>query len=217
MDNLLEINNLNYSYKNKNIFNNLQISIKSNTTNLILGPNSSGKTTLLRLISGILPTSDFITLDGISLNKKTYREYLLSIGVVFFDDNNKFLFDKVLDELTFPLENLKYKKEEITNRLYEIRNLLDLENCFYKNISDLTTFEQAKVLLGVSIIHEPKIIFLDNILSKLNENELKKFLKILNKIKKEVTICITSTSMDMSLFPSCAKSFGYPAPPCAGI
>lgn len=199
MDNLLEINNLNYSYKNKNVFNNLQISIKSNTTNLILGPNSSGKTTLIRLISGILPTNDFINLDGISLNKRSYREYLLSIGVVFFDNHNKFLFDKVFDELIFPLENLKYTKKEITNRVNEVTNLLNLDNCIHKNISDLTIFEQAKVLLGASIIHKPKIILLDNILSKLNENELKKFFKILNKIKKEVTICITSTNMDSIL------------------
>ena len=199
MDNLLEINNLNYSYKNKNVFNNLQISIKSNTTNLILGPNSSGKTTLIRLISGILPTNNFINIDSISLNKKNYKEYLLSIGVVFFDDNNKFLFDTVIDELTFPLENLNYTKDEINNRVNEIKNLLDLENCIHKNISDLTNFEKVKVLLGVSIIHKPKIIFLDNILLKLNENELKKFFKLLNKIKKSSTICITSTTMDSIL------------------
>ena len=199
MDNLLEINNLNYSYKNKSIFTNLQISIKPNTTNLILGANSSGKTTLLRLVSGILPTNNFINLDGISLNKKTYREYLLSIGVVFYDDNNKFLFEKVADELTFPLENLNYNKEQIVNMANEIVKLLSLQNCMYKNINELTTFEQVKVLLGVSIIHKPKIILLDNILSKLNENELKKIFKILNKIKKEVTICITSTDMNSIL------------------
>lgn len=200
MDNLLEINSLTYSYKDKNVFNGLQISIKSKTTNLILGPNSSGKTTLIRLISGILPTTNFINVNGVSLNKKNYREYLLSIGVVFFDDHNKFLFDKVIDELAFPLENLNYKKDDIENRIYEVRNLLDLQGCINKNISDLTYFEQVKVLIGVSIIHKPKIIFLDNILSKLNSNEVKKVFRILDKIKKDITVCITSSSMDNILY-----------------
>lgn len=200
MDNLLEINGLSYSYKDKTIFNDLQISIKNKTTNLIIGANSSGKTTLIRLISGIIPTNDFININGISLNKKSFREYLLSIGVVFFDDNNKFLFEKVIDELAFPLENLNYKKDDITNRIYEIRNLLDLQNCINKNTYELTDFEQAKVLIGVSIMHKPKIIFLDNILSKLNSNEVKKIFKILNKLKKDITICITSSSLTNILY-----------------
>jgi len=200
MDNLLEINSLSYSYKDKSIFNDLRISIKPETTNLILGPNSSGKTTLIRLLCGILPSNDIINLNGISLNKKNIRDYLLSIGVVFFDDNNKFLFDKVIDELAFPLENLNYKRKDISNRIDEVKKLLEIQNCINKNIGDLTYFEQVKVLIGVSIMHNPKIIFLDNILSKLNTSEVKKIFKILNKIKKEITICITSSSMDNILF-----------------
>lgn len=200
MENLLEINRLSYSYEDKTIFNNLQISIKPATINLILGPNSCGKTTLIRLLSGILPTNDFIYLDGISLNKKNYRNYLLSIGVVFFDDENKFLFDKTMDELAFPLENLNYKRKDINNRINEVKRILELQNCIDKNTCDLTVFEQVKVLLAVAIMHKPKIIFLDNILSKLNELEIKKIFKILEKIKKDITICITSSNMENILY-----------------
>lgn len=200
MDNLLEINNLSYSYKDNTIFNNLQISIKKETLNLILGANSSGKTTLIRLLSGILPSNNCITIDEVTLNKKNIRDYLLSIGVVFFDDNNKFLFDKVLDELAFPLENLNYKSKDITNRIYEVRNILGLQNCINKNTYDLTTYEQVKVLIGVAIMHKPKVIFLDNILSKLNFQESKKLFNHLNKLKKDITICITSSSLTNILY-----------------
>ena len=98
MDNILEVNNLTYSYNNnKTIFNNLQFSIKKETINLLLGSNSSGKTTLIRLLSGILPTNENISIDEIKLNKQNIRKCMLSIGVVFFDDPNTFLFDNVLD------------------------------------------------------------------------------------------------------------------------
>ncbi len=200
MDNILEVSNLTYSYNsNQTIFNDLQFSIKKETINLLLGSNGSGKTTLIRLLSGILPSNGSISIDNIKLNKQNIRKYMLSIGVVFFDDPNRFLFDNVLDELAFPLENLNYKKDVIINRIYEIRDILDLQNCLNKKISELTYYEQVKVLIGISMIHKPKIIFLDNPFSKLNDIEIKKIFKFLNRIKKDTTIFITSSNLDQIL------------------
>lgn len=195
MDNLLEINNLNYSYKDKIVLRDLQFSIKSSTTNLILGCNSCGKTTLIRLLCGILPSEGCITVDGITLTQNNLKQYLLSIGVVFFDDTHKFLFEKVIDELAFPLENLNYKKKDIINRIYEVRDLLDLQDCLNKKVQDLTYYEQVLVLIATSIMHNPKIIFLDNILSKLTEEEVTKLFFLLNKIKTNTSICVTSSNM----------------------
>lgn len=200
MDNILEVSNLTYSYNsNQTIFNDLQFSIKKETINLLLGSNGSGKTTLIRLLSGILPSNGSISIDNIKLNKQNIRKYMLSIGVVFFDDPNRFLFDNVLDELAFPLENLNYKKDVIINRIYEIRDILDLQNCLNKKISELTYYEQVKVLIGISMIHKPKIIFLDNPFSRLNDIEIKKIFKFLNRIKKDTTIFITSSNLDQIL------------------
>ena len=116
MDKILEVNELNHSFKNKTIFNNLQFSIKKSTTNLILGPNACGKTTLIRLLCGIFKSKNNVTVNNVVLNKNNLNDYLLSIGVVFFDDQNKFLFDKVIDELSFPLENLNYSRKSIKCR-----------------------------------------------------------------------------------------------------
>lgn len=200
MEELLKVNDLDYSYPNKEIFNNLHFSIKKESMNLILGTNSSGKTTLIYLLSGILPSHDSIELDGILLNHENLKKYLLMIGVVFFDNNNKFLFDKVTDELTFPLENLNYKRNDILKRVREVTNLLDLNNCINKKIKDLTNYEQVKVLIATSIMHKPKVIFLDSILDKLNSNECKKIFKLLEKIKKNTSICITSSNLDNILY-----------------
>ena len=58
-----------------------------------------------------------------------------------------------------------------------------------------------KTLIGVSIMHNPKIIFLDNALSKLTRVEVKELFDILDKLKQDTTICITSSNMeDILLF-----------------
>lgn len=196
MDKILEVNSLNHSFKDKVIFDNLQFSIKKSTTNLILGPNSCGKTTLIRIFAGIFKSNNNIYVNNVVLNKNNLREYLLSIGVVFFDDHNKFLFDKVIDELSFPLENLNYKRKDINIRIDEVKEKLQLNDIVNKNIEDLTLLEEVKVLIGVSIMHNPKIIFLDNALSKLTRSEAKELFTILDKLKQDITICITSSNMD---------------------
>lgn len=201
MDKILEVNALTHTFKDKIIFDGLQFSINKSTTNLILGPNSCGKTTLIRLLCGIFKSNNNIVVNDISLNKRNLKDYLLSIGVIFFDDDNKFLFDRVIDELSFPLENLNYKKSDINKRINEVTDMLDLHNSVNKNIKDLNTYEEAKVLLALAIIHKPKIIFLDNALGKLSRKESQKLFTILNKIKKDITICITSNSIeDILLF-----------------
>ena len=196
MENVLEINNLNFTYKKDYIFEDLQFSIKKEQLTLILGSCSCGKTTLIRLITGLLPSNDKIVLNGISLNKKNLKEYLLNFGVVFYDDNYLFLSETVINELTFPLENLLYPKKEIIDRVNEVSKLFQLDNCLNKNISTLTTFEKVKVLIATSIMHRPKVIFLDNILKDLSNNEINKLFTVLNKIKKEISIVITSSSLD---------------------
>lgn len=199
MDKILEVNNLNYSFGDNIVFDDLQFSIKKSTTNLILGPNSCGKTTLIRCLCGIFPNKDNISVDNINLNKQNLKNYLLSIGVVFFDDPNKFLFNTVLEELSFPLENLNYNRKDISYRIDEVKKILKLNNCINKDIEQLTYFEQAKVLIGVAIMHNPKIIFLDNALNKLNREEIEELFTIFNKLKEEITICITSSNLEAIL------------------
>lgn len=201
MDKILEVNELNHSFNNKVIFDNLQFSIKKATTNLILGPNSCGKTTLIRLLCGIFKSKNNVTVNNVDLNKNNLNDYLLSIGVVFFDDQNKFLFDKVIDELSFSLENLNYKRKDIKNRIDEVREILQLGDIVNKKTDDLTDLEEVKTLIAVSIMHNPKIIFLDNALSNLTRNEVKELFNILDKLKRDITICITSSNMeDILLF-----------------
>lgn len=201
MDKILEVNALNHSFNNKVIFDNLQFSIKKTTTNLILGPNSCGKTTLIRLLCGIFKSNNNVTVNNVILNKKNLNDYLLSIGVVFFDDQNKFLFDKVIDELSFPLENLNYSRKSIKNRINEVKEILQLGDIVNKKTENLTALEEVKILIAVSIMHNPKIIFLDNALSKLTRSEVKELFNILDKLKQDTTICITSSNLeDILLF-----------------
>ena len=196
MEEVLKVNNLDFSYKDNKIFNNLQFSIKKEKLTLILGASSCGKTTLIRLLTGILPSNDNISINNISLNKKNIKDYMILFGVIFADDQYLFLTDNVIDELSFPLENLGFSKKEILARVNEVSKLFNLDNIINKKNNELSNYEKVKVLFATSIMHNPKIVFLDNILSRLQSNEVKDLFKIINKVKKDISVVITSSNME---------------------
>lgn len=196
MENIVEINNLSFSYRNKDIFNNLHISIKNKKITAIIGSNNSGKTTMLRLLTGILPTRDCISINGVFLNKKNIREYMLLFGICFCDNKNQFLFDNILEELEFPLENLKYKKEDIKQRVTEVASLCGVNKLKDKSIHSLSKVNKVKLLIAVSVIHGPKVLLLDNPFLGLDKEEQKEILAILDKLKSDMGVILTTTDIE---------------------
>ena len=193
---------MDFSYGDNSIFENVNFYVEENTLNYVIGSNNSGKTTLIKLLSGFLPSFNCIKLSSILLNYKNINRYVRTMGVVLFENKNNFLFDNVLNEMSFPLENLYLSKKKINNRIDEVLDLLNIKSIKDKRISDLTNLEKTKLLIGLSIIHKPRIIFLDNpylYLDKKESNIINKLLK--NIVKKEhITILITTMDLENILF-----------------
>ena len=103
---MIKINNLNYSYNNQLLFDNIDLKINTGTFAFISGPTSNGKTTLLKLIAGLIKS------DGIESDIEQKE-----IGFVFENPENYFVADKSSDEITFMLEILiivkKNKKKDL--------------------------------------------------------------------------------------------------------
>lgn len=205
MTRILSVKNLDYSYDDKLIFDNLSFFIEKNTINSIIGPNNCGKTTLIRILCGILRSQDNIYIDGIPLTKETLREYSLQIGSVFFKDRNKFLCEDVMSELVFPLENLCFSKDEITIRLKEILDIFDINDIRKKKIKELSKFEQVKVSLASSLIHRPKVLLLDDIFDEISYQEYCEIISIIKKIIDKFGITVLFTTNDLEKILLCNK------------
>ncbi len=194
---VFSINKLNFKY-DKPIIKDITFKVKIPSLISVIGPNNSGKTTFIKCLAGVLPTEDVISIDDISLSKKTIRKYSRNIGVIFSLDNNQFLFERVIDEVTFPLCNLNYSKKQINAQLTKISKILFLKDIMNKKISDLNTFEKVKVLIAVSIIHEPKVLLLDDILVELSNEDKEKILLMLKRIIRELNIIVIMTSSSLT-------------------
>lgn len=201
MMNLLEINKLNFSYENNKFFQDLSFSIEKNTINALLTPNNCGKTTLMKILSGNLQFDGDIQLDGITLKKENKKIYLKNIGIVFSrvnlnikNNNVKYLFQNYL-------QKLNYTRNQIRNILVEIDTLYNIENLYRKKFINLSKFEKIKTLIVLSIIHNPKLLLLDDVYDDLNNNECEEIYLLLKKIVKEkqITVLYTTTKLDMCI------------------
>lgn len=202
MEKIIDVENLDFSYKHKEVFKNMNFSITSNSITAIVGGNNSGKSTLIKLLAGVLPSKS-IGFKGTLLTRRNSYLYMKKIGLALFDNKHQFLMNNAYNELVFPLENLNISNKTIRKRLNDIRNLLDLEEILEKDIFELTYYERCKLLLGVSIIHRPDIIFLDNLFFRLKEQEAKQIINYLQKIKVKEGITIVFTTVDLNNVLDC--------------
>ena len=182
----LIIKSLNFSYRNEEVFKDLNLNFKSGVLNLISGPSGSGKTTLLNLIAGLeKPSSGLIILDDIiqSNDDKFVGPENRNIGFVF------------QDFALFPHLNVKQNiefsrkgNEDLFNKLI---NRLNIASHLSKYPHELSGGQQQRVSIARALFSEPKILLIDEPISNQDKNNKTEIIEIISEfIKEKEIICI---------------------------
>lgn len=198
MSSILEIKNLNYKYEKNTIFNNFSLKVEEGSYIAIAGSNASGKTTLIKLIAGIIPNKNKITIGYSYVERNNIKEHITELGVVFGNFLNTFLFEDVYKEMAFSLENLNWNPKEIEKRILEVAKLFNISRLLDKKTKDLTSSEKQEVQLAISLLHMPRILLLDNAFSMMDKNTKIKIRKALKEYhsKYKLTIIVTTTNLE---------------------
>lgn len=104
------VKNLDFSYKDKKVLNNVNFEIEDNSITTILGNNGSGKSTLVKILLGLLNSKGYIKINDQLLIKENFNNIRKQIGVVFENPDNQFVAETVMDDIAFTLENMNIKK-----------------------------------------------------------------------------------------------------------
>lgn len=203
MSNIIKIEKLSFNYKDKQVFNNLDLNIEKGSFVSIIGPNGSGKSTLIKILTGLLSNyNGYINVAGYNLNEFYLKEIRRKIGVVFDNPDNHFVGETVIDDLAFSLENLQYQKEDITNSINEIVKIFKIKDILYEEPRNLTNSQKQKVAIAGSLIFNPKILILDESLHQLTPADKKEILTIIKKYQKErnLTIIMITHNLENTLY-----------------
>ena len=163
-----------------------------------IGPNGAGKTTTLKMLSGILfPTSGNIDV----LNFQPYErknEFLKQISLVM-GQKNQLIWDlPPIDTFYLNKETYEIPDENYKNVLEELVDLFDIGDILKQQVRRLSLGQRMKCELVASLLHTPKILFLDEPtigLDILIQKKLRQFIKEFNK-KFGTTVILTSHYMD---------------------
>lgn len=191
MDNIIEINNLCFNYKDKIVFDKFNLNIERGSFTTIIGENDSGKTTLVKILTGILKYDGQIKINNLNLNKKEINEIRNFIGYVPSDISDSILGDTVLDEIN--LSNNKLTKEEFDKLIetFEIKDLL------YRDPKTLSGGEKQLMSIVSQLVKKPKILILDDAFSMISNLTTDKIFKMLKKYYKENNMTIINVTNDV--------------------
>ena len=198
----LVVKDISFGYnKNVNVLDKVSFSVRSGEVLGILGPNGTGKTTLLKCINNIIKyRSGDIYFNGQSLSGLNQIEMAKIIAYVPQYINNMFpvsVSDTVLMG-RLPYSRYGYSEEDRKIAFDTIR-IMNLEKFAFRNIMEMSGGERQRVLIARAMVQQPKIITLDEPTSSLDLHNQLFILKLVSEIAKTNNISIIMTIHDLNL------------------
>ena len=125
---IIEVKDLSFSYtKEIEALKKVSFKIEKGSYTTIIGHNGSGKSTIAKLLAGLLvPNGGEIYIDGVKLEEKTLSNIRNKLGIVFQNPDNQFIGSTVRDDIAFGLENHNVdpaKMDEIIDRFADVVNM----------------------------------------------------------------------------------------------
>lgn len=164
----------------------------------IIGANGAGKSTMLKLLTGILNAENGkITVNDILLNKKNLKEIRKKVGFVFQESDNQLFMNTVYDDIAFGLRSSKKDEEDIKLKIDTILEEFQIERLRNKQIYKLSGGEKKVVAIAGIIVMNPEIILMDEVTASLDPKSRRTVINLITDLKE--TIVITSHDLDMIL------------------
>ena len=198
---IIKVKSMSFKYDDNYIFNDFNLEIEPSSFVCIIGKNASGKSTLAKILIGLYKATGYINIDGYLLNDFYLKKIRRSFSVCFDNPEVHFIGETVRDDLAFSLENLEYSKEEIDSLVNNISKKFKLDAILSKAPSDLNDSEKEKVAIASSLIHNPKILLLDEATYKLNVSDRKLVFKVLEEYKRreKLTVIMITHNLEDTL------------------
>ena len=185
-----------YPTAERTILDNLNFEIGEGEFVLLIGETGIGKSSVLKLLNGLVPhhtggiLAGNVEVAGFSTRNVRPGELAELIGIVGQNPINGFVSDVVEDELAFSMESLNLPEEVMRKRIEEILDLLSLHSIRDRKIATLSGGEQQRVAIGAAMVLHPKILVLDEPTSALDPVAAEEVLAILQRLVHDLGITV---------------------------
>lgn len=198
---LLEVHGLTYSYDGeKNALEDVSFKIGKGEFVSILGKNGSGKSTITKLIMGVIDAdSGSSYLNGEDLSELSIFERSQKVGVVMQNPNHMISHHMIFDEVAFGLRNRGVAEQDIKDKVENVLELCGLSKFRHWPIEALSYGQKKRVTIASILVLEPELLILDEPTAGQDYRNYTSMLAFIQKLNRDLGITVVIISHDMHL------------------
>ena len=187
----------NPNYNIINAVNNISFSVQEGEIIAFIGPNGAGKSTTIKMLTGILyPSNGTISVMGINPSKQR-KKLAYNIGTVFGQKEQLWMHLTPYDNFKFFGAIYDLNDNQIEKKIEEYSKVFDLGKFINTPVRNLSLGQRIRCEIVASLIHEPKILFLDEPTIGLDPVVKENIRELIKKMNKEYNTTIFLTSHDI--------------------
>ena len=199
MENIIKVENLCFEYEpGLKTIHNISFQIKKGEYVAILGHNGSGKSTIAKLLIGLLEKkSGNIIIDHKELNLENLYKIREKIGIVFQNPDNQFIGATVRDDIAFGLENICIPREKMDGLIERYAKRVRMDQFLDHEPTKLSGGQKQRVAIAGILAMSPSIIILDESTSMLDPRGRKEINELIRELKEDKEMTIISITHDI--------------------
>ncbi len=195
----IEVKDLTFSYDQQvDVVRNVSFDVERGTYTCIIGHNGSGKSTIAKLLIGLLAKKEgLIKIDDEELTEATIDHVRTKIGIVFQNPDNQFIGATVRDDIAFGLENRQVNPKEMDDIIEFYASKVNMINYLDQEPSRLSGGQKQRVAIAGVLAMKPDILILDEATSMLDPKGKREVNELVQTIFKQENMTIISITHDI--------------------
>lgn len=197
--NPIEVKDLNFSYdQHLDVVKDVSFTVQRGSYTTLIGHNGSGKSTIAKLIIGLLEKEQgSILIDGEELNNDTVETIRRKIGIVFQNPDNQFIGATVRDDIAFGLENHQVDPIEMDAIIEKYAHEVGMSEYLNHEPTRLSGGQKQRVAIAGILAMKPEILILDEATSMLDPEGKEEINTLVKQLHKENNMTILSITHDV--------------------
>ena len=195
---MIEFRHVSFAYeKNRPVLSDLSFRIEKGESVGLIGANGAGKSTVMKLLLGLLQGEGRIVVDGIDVNKASLGAIRRRIGFVLQNSDNQMFMPTVYEDMIFAPLNYGLSREEAEQRVDSVLAQLGLEELKHRYNHKISGGEKRMAAIATILAMEPDIVLMDEPSSALDPYNRRIVINTIRSLPQ--TKLITSHDLDMIL------------------
>ncbi|KGP89702.1 cobalt transporter ATP-binding subunit [Pontibacillus chungwhensis BH030062] len=197
----LEFQNVSFQYREDSpiVLDDVSIQVNQNEWVAVIGHNGSGKSTMAKLMNGLLsPNEGYVYVDGLLLSEENIWEIRRKVGMVFQNPDNQFVGTTVKDDVAFGLENHGIPREEMVKRIAHSLKAVGMEEYEDHEPHRLSGGQKQRVAIASVLAVAPSMVILDEATAMLDPKGRKEIMHTVNQVRQERDVSVVTITHDLN-------------------